>query len=395
MNLIWKLLRRHISVGQLAGFFLADLVGTVIVLCGIQIYSDMAPMLSGSDGLLGNDYIVISKPVKQLGSLMGRSAAHFSESDIDDLKAQPFARNVGEFRSSQYGVYLGLPGVFATDMFFESVPDRFIDVTTDEWRFDLSKRDIPIILPRNYLNLYNFGFAQTKGLPQLSEGVSQSTSFDIELSGSGRTEHFKGHVAGFSDRLNTVLVPESFMEWANDRFAPSKSALASRLIVEVENPADESIAAYLQQRGYEVENNAADNSKIGFLLKIVVSVVMAIGLIISILAIYILTLSIYLLLQKNTDKLENLSLLGYSARRIAAPYSRLTVTLNVAIMLLAISAVYFVREAYMTRVAATLGGASQTGFLPTIIAGALLTAVVVTFDSIVIRRKINSIASKR
>lgn len=395
MNLIWKLLRRHISVGQLAGFFLADLVGTVIVLCGIQIYSDMAPMLSGSDGLLGNDYIVISKPVKQLGSLMGRSAAYFSESDIDDLKAQPFARNVGEFRSSQYGVYLGLPGVFATDMFFESVPDRFIDVTTDEWRFDLSKRDIPIILPRNYLNLYNFGFAQTKGLPQLSEGVSQSISFDIELSGSGRTEHFKGHVAGFSDRLNTVLVPESFMEWANDRFAPSKSALASRLIVEVENPADESIAAYLQQRGYEVENNAADNSKIGFLLKIVVSVVMAIGLIISILAIYILTLSIYLLLQKNTDKLENLSLLGYSARRIAAPYSRLTVTLNVAIMLLAIAAVYFVREAYMTRVAATLGGASQTGFLPTIIAGALLTAVVVTFDSIVIRRKINSIASKR
>jgi hypothetical protein len=395
MNLIWKLLRRHISVGQLAGFFLADLVGTVIVLCGIQIYSDMAPMLSGSDGLLGNDYIVISKPVKQLGSLMGRSAAHFSESDIDDLKAQPFARNVGEFRSSQYGVYLGLPGVFATDMFFESVPDRFIDVTTDEWRFDRSKRDIPIILPRNYLNLYNFGFAQTKGLPQLSEGVSQSISFDIELSGSGRTEHFKGHVVGFSDRLNTVLVPESFMEWANDRFAPSKSALASRLIVEVENPADESIAAYLQQRGYEVENNAADNSKIGFLLKIVVSVVMAIGLIISILAIYILTLSIYLLLQKNTDKLENLSLLGYSARRIAAPYSRLTVTLNVAIMLLAIAAVYFVREAYMTRVAATLGGASQTGFLPTIIAGALLTAVVVTFDSIVIRRKINSIASKR
>ena len=255
MNLIWKLLRRHISVGQLAGFFLADLVGTVIVLCGIQIYSDMAPMLSGSDGLLGNDYIVISKPVKQLGSLMGRSAAHFSESDIDDLKAQPFARNVGEFRSSQYGVYLGLPGVFATDMFFESVPDRFIDVTTDEWRFDRSKRDIPIILPRNYLNLYNFGFAQTKGLPQLSEGVSQSISFDIELSGSGRTEHFKGHVVGFSDRLNTVLVPESFMEWANDRFAPSKSALASRLIVEVENPADESIAAYLQQRGYEVENN--------------------------------------------------------------------------------------------------------------------------------------------
>ena len=32
MNLVWKLMRRHISLGQLAGFFLANLCGMVIVL---------------------------------------------------------------------------------------------------------------------------------------------------------------------------------------------------------------------------------------------------------------------------------------------------------------------------------------------------------------------------
>ena len=36
MKLIWKLLRQHISIGQLAGFFLANLFGMVIVLLSVQ-----------------------------------------------------------------------------------------------------------------------------------------------------------------------------------------------------------------------------------------------------------------------------------------------------------------------------------------------------------------------
>ena len=31
MSLIWKLLRQHISIPQFAGFFLANLVGMVII----------------------------------------------------------------------------------------------------------------------------------------------------------------------------------------------------------------------------------------------------------------------------------------------------------------------------------------------------------------------------
>lgn len=35
-RLVWKLLRQHISVGQLAGFFLANLFGMMIVLLSVQ-----------------------------------------------------------------------------------------------------------------------------------------------------------------------------------------------------------------------------------------------------------------------------------------------------------------------------------------------------------------------
>lgn len=47
---------------------------------------------------------------------------------------------------------------------------------------------------------------------------------DITLRGNGRVEQFKGQIAGFSNRLNTILVPQTFMDWANMSFAPGKVA---------------------------------------------------------------------------------------------------------------------------------------------------------------------------
>ena len=40
-TLVWKLLRQHISIGQLAGFFLANLFGMMIVLLSVQFYKDV------------------------------------------------------------------------------------------------------------------------------------------------------------------------------------------------------------------------------------------------------------------------------------------------------------------------------------------------------------------
>ena len=54
-----------------------------------------------------------------------------------------------------------------------------VDVNLDKWEFDEYERVVPIIIPRNYLNLYNFGFAQSRSLPQLSEGVMGMVNLDI------------------------------------------------------------------------------------------------------------------------------------------------------------------------------------------------------------------------
>ena len=50
----------------------------------------------------------------------------------------------------------------STAMFFAIVPDAFVDVVSDKWTFIPGTATVPIILPRNYLNLYNYGFARSR-----------------------------------------------------------------------------------------------------------------------------------------------------------------------------------------------------------------------------------------
>ena len=315
MRLVWKLLRQHISFSQLAGFFFANLCGMVIVLLSVQFYKDVLPVFTEGDSFMKKDYVIVSKKVSTLGSFVGKSKT-FSEQDIAEISEQPFTKGVGAFIPSQFKVSagMGMENVglhMSTAMFFESVPDEYVDVNLDKWEFDEYERVVPIIIPRNYLNLYNFGFAQSRSLPKLSEGLMGLIQMDIMMRGNGRVEQYKGNIVGFSNRLNTILVPQSFMDWANKNFAPEKEAEPSRLIVEVKNPTDTAITDYFQQKNYETEGNNLDAGKTTYFLRLITAIVMGVGLFISILSFYILMLSIFLLLQKNTVKLENLLLIGY------------------------------------------------------------------------------------
>lgn len=394
-SLIWKLLRRHISPGQLSGFFLANLFGMTIVLLGIQFYRDVLPVFTQGDSFMKKDYLIATKKISTLGSFAGKSNT-FSPEEIKELKEQPFTESVGAFTPSLFHVSAGIgmqeAGIrLSTDMFFESVPDEYVDVRLDKWHFDEETDVIPIIIPRNYLNLYNFGFAQSRSLPKLSEGLMGLIQMDIRMRGNGRTEAYKGRIVGFSNRLNTILVPQSFMDWANRTFAPDKEAQPSRLIVEVKNPADTSIADYFQKHDYETEGNNLDAGKTTYFLRLITGIVLAIGLFISILSFYILMLSIFLLLQKNSVKLENLLLIGFSPSKVALPYHLLTIGLNLLVLLLALLGVAWIRTAYMN-ILQTLFPQPETGsLLPCILAGIILFLAVSLLNILVIRKKIRDI----
>ncbi len=279
-------------------------------------------------------------------------------------------------------------------MFFESVPDGFVDVSLKDWTYSEGSREVPIILPRSYINMYNFGFAQSRSLPKISDGLVGMIDFVIFINGNGHQDEFKGKVIGFSNRLNTILVPQSFMDWSNGYYAPGEESDPTRMVVEVNNPANEKIDQYFQKNSYETEDNL-DSSKTTWFLRITVSIVMVIGLVISVLSFYILMLSIYLLVQKNSSKLENLLLIGYSPSKVAMPYQLLTVGLNVIVLIIALVILFFVRSYYMDMITLLFPQIEDGTMMPAFIVGAILFVFVTLMNQFAIRHKVISIWKRK
>ena len=80
-KLVWKLLRQHISIGQLSGFFLANIFGMLIVLLSVQFYKDVLPVFTQGDSFMKKDYIIATKKISTLGSITGQSNT-FSKDEI-------------------------------------------------------------------------------------------------------------------------------------------------------------------------------------------------------------------------------------------------------------------------------------------------------------------------
>ena len=398
MNLVWKLLRQHVSVPQFIGFFFANLCGMLIVLLGFQFYRDVLPVFTQGDSFMGAEYIIVSKKITAGNTLSGRSNS-FTASDIDDIQDQDFARKVGKFTSTEYKVdaRMGINGtpVLSSELFFESVPDNFVDVSLDKWQWKEGAPSVPIILPRSYIAMYNFGFAHNHSLPKISDGLVGMIDFKIFIHGNGRQDEYKGKVIGFSSRLNSILVPQSFMEWSNSTYAPDSKSDPTRLIVEVANPADERIAQYIEDNGFDTENNNLDAEKTTYFLKLVVTLVMAIGGVISVLSFYILMLSIYLLVQKNASKLQNLLLIGYSPTLVAMPYQLLTIGLNLVVLLIALVVLSLLRGYYMEVIETLFPDIDEGNILPSVAVGLCLFALISVVNVIAVRRKVMSVWRKK
>lgn len=378
------------------GYALANLIGLAIVLSAIRFHGDVSSAINGTDdskSLIPEDYIVISKPVSMFNTL-GASSSGFSDSDIENIKKQPWARDVGAFSSADFNVSASIDFSgrgMSTFLFMESIPDSFVDAKNESWQFNPENGnadEVPIIISKDYLALYNFGFATSRGLPQLSEGLISKVPIILQLSGNGHNDNFRGRIVGFSSRLNTIAVPESFLSWANSRYSDKKPEAPSRLIIKVSNPGDPAISRYMTDRGYEVAGDKADTGRASFFLTLLTSIIIAVGGIISALALFILMLSIFLLLQKNRQIISDLLLLGYSPAQVSATYCKLIGIINVIVLVAAIGSMFAASAYWESRLAVI--DLTPSSPLPAIAAGIVIITAISAINFIAISRSVRA-----
>ena len=390
-RLISRLLYKNTSAGRIAGFIISNFLGLAIVLGGLQFYLDARSLWEDEDSFIKSDYLVINKKVTSENTFGGRVST-FSAAELKDLESQPWVKRVAPFSKADYKVYASIAqggSGISTNMFFESIPDSFVDVPSSQWQWREGSDEIPVIISKDYLTLYNFGFASSAGLPQMSEGLMSGIPLTITLSSNngGESRQFYGRVAGFSNRLNTILVPQNFMDWSNQLFGSAKEQSPSRLIVEVSSPGDVAIGEYLSAHDLEMagDKRAASAS---FLLKIVIGIVLAIGVVITILSFFILLLSISLLMEKNRQKLHRLLMLGYDLKSVARPYQFIAIFASVGALVLGMIAMFIMRHFYLSSIVAL--GADSSGVWFSISTGVVLTIIIIMFNLLSIRNKIRN-----
>ena len=97
---IIDLLKKNISLGQMTGYFVANLVGLTVILIGVLFYCDSQHDNSDKDKFFSKNYMVISKKVDGVGF----APVTFSEGEIADLSNQSWVKKVGRFTASTFAV---------------------------------------------------------------------------------------------------------------------------------------------------------------------------------------------------------------------------------------------------------------------------------------------------
>lgn len=363
MKLVYKLLLAKSNPVQLIGFVLANIVGVVIILFGTRAYRDVNSFFQHPDGVISNNYVVITHGKVTLGG-----ENYFTEEEIDDLKSFPGTDSVGFFRTCSFKVNadLGDLGIAVTTaMFIESVPDSFLDLDLREWRADVYESDapliwepyqyVPVILPRAYLTVYNFGFASSRGTPQLDESLIKLKSFRLRCRNipEDMDHYYNARIVGFSDRFNSILVPDSFLRAAELKYGDgSLDQQPNRLIIKPKGSNPEPVLHYIEEHGYQYDGTSADTMKAVSMVERIALFVMTPGIIISLLAFFLLVVSLHLLIEKNKDKNATLIALGYTHSQVCRPYVLTAVVLNALSLVTALlltSVLYGKLEAVLLR----------------------------------------------
>lgn len=349
-----KLQKRTIVLSQIIGYALALLVGVTIILLVSQLYFDIKPLLTNQTDVFKSKAAVISKNISVFKSIK-KDRIYFDNKEIDELRKQSFVKNIAKFNSATFKINAysnkteSAP-VFYTDLFFESIPDVYLDVKTDEWKWNASLDFIPIIIPENYLNLYNFGFAESQGLPVLSKNTISQIEFNIQISGHHKTKDYKSKIVGFSNKVNSILVPEDFLLWANNEFGRQNKSKTSRILVEFNDPSDKNILKYFNENNYSINKEELEFSKLVFFFKSALIFVFFIAVVIIFLSVSFILLSFNLIIQRNKELLLNLYNIGYNYTQIAKFYQLLISLITVFSILASVIISYLIRNYYLAKI---------------------------------------------
>ena len=362
------------------------LLGSTLILLAIQFWSEVKVLQNHP--VEEAYYLTLNKTVK--GGILenlSQNGDGFDEDEIAAIKELPGVTAVGSFTRNHFPVTLniwpsgkiGLGAAARADLFFESIPDSFLDQNPRSWNWEKNASFVPIMVPKFYLDLWNFGLAPSRTeYPSLSEKTASSMPIEIFI-GEDQSVRLIGKFVAFSKRINSVLVPEGFLRWANQAYEAEvqksyfflwdnaeikgppvslaelksrpfaqiehlqvspvdrpadvtsmkklfstepKTQSPARLIVQLEDSPTEEFSDYLRKLGYETSQEFPQNEWLGKATLLLVAGLAGVGALVSLLSAVTFSSSFRLTISQTSEHCRNLLHLGFGTKDISEVFIR-------------------------------------------------------------------------
>ena len=288
--------------------------GILLLLCSLQLYFDIQQLLGKENPRKsGFDYISITKNVTN--ETMGQVEKNlFGETEIQEIAKQPYIDGVSPLIANRFQVELTAGNIipFSTSLFMESVDNDFLDTLPPNFSWVEGQQFLPLIVSSDFLQMYNV-FAPGYGLPQVSEATASSIRIFIVCTGiSGKQQTFRGSIVAFSDRINSIVVPKSFLVWGNKTFANSEEVKAARVYVKLKDANNPAFLQFLDQHQYRINKDKIQFGRAKGVLQLVITGLGVFGLLVVLLALMLFSFYLQLIIARSRDNLILLITLGYS-----------------------------------------------------------------------------------
>lgn len=310
-------------------------IGVLLLLCSVQMYNNINQLIRDKNTRKnGADFISITKIITNEN--MGKDN-RFTEADIKDLQTQPFIEDAAPLKANAFKVTAGAGNMipFSTDIFVEALNTNFIDTVPETFKWKEGDEIVPVIFATDFLEMYNV-FAPSWDLPQLSEKTASSLQIFLVCHGHNGERQFKGRIVGFSDRINSILVPESFLEKQNKEIEGVENIQPSRVFIKTKDANNPQLLSYLAKKEFHINKDKTKFGRVKGVLQTIVSSLAGFGILVILLALVLFSFYLQLMIAKSKDNLQLLLTLGYSPKWLSKTVAKKWIPVYIFIIITAL-----------------------------------------------------------
>ena len=332
-------------VGTFLGLFF--LFTSLHFLHKIYTYGENSEMLS-------KNTIVIQKKVTS-GPLLGLNNPEFSDEQIDEVRSMEFVESCDPIRSNTFDVVLSIDDplipAFNSNIYVQSVHEDYLDVKTDHWDWDEGSKTLPIIMPRDFLMMMN-NFLSASNIPQLSDDLVLDLKIDLIIGPRNYRETIHARIVGFTNELSSILVPEYFLNWANQKYGEKEKEVISQLVVKSKDGQFGLLENYLEEKEFESKKSQLLIAKLKSTLGVLLTIISTISLLAVFLSMLVLIQYLQLIMTKNDYEIRTLLRLGHAPNQLIKVFLRYFMSLfsvvAVLSLLLFIPAKYYLQQTFIS-----------------------------------------------